>query len=184
LVSLVFGVWKDTAGTEQYMSCSRFFSRNAAAALVVYDVTDRKSFDVLDLHWNMVVKEAPDCVFVLVGNKFDLVEAGTMVQVKILPPFACARATYGLGAQAVSVEEARAFALSHNIVHVTHASAKTGLHLQDIFDVVCKKVAPTQFLSDASSEPYSSPSINAGSFTLTHGPPSNPSEPFFRFRCC
>jgi len=67
-------IW-DTAGQERYKSLVRSYYRGAEVLVVVYDITDEKTFENIDF-W---IKEASDCmnnkpVIVLVGNKTDLEE--------------------------------------------------------------------------------------------------------------
>lgn len=63
----------DTAGQERYQYIATSFYRNAVGAIIVYDVTNRKSFDHVS-KWLKEVEENAheDCVAMLVGNKFDL----------------------------------------------------------------------------------------------------------------
>jgi GTPase SAR1 family protein len=51
------------------------YFRNAVAAIVVYDVTDRLSFEGVD-HWvGLIRQNAPsDITICVVGNKIDLVD--------------------------------------------------------------------------------------------------------------
>ena len=67
-------IW-DTAGQERYKSITSAHYRRAVGALLVYDVTNEKSF--LNLKkWIDDLKEnaEPDIVIMLVGNKIDLCE--------------------------------------------------------------------------------------------------------------
>lgn len=49
------------------------FYRNAVGALVVFDVTDKKSFDRVKKCINEIKEMAhKDCVIIVVGNKCDL----------------------------------------------------------------------------------------------------------------
>ncbi|CAO3692667.1 unnamed protein product [Rhizopus microsporus] len=63
-----FDIW-DTAGQERFRSLAPMYYRNAAAALVVFDVTNYNSF-IGAKRW---IDELPSDVMVaLVGNKIDL----------------------------------------------------------------------------------------------------------------
>ena len=67
-----FELW-DTAGQERYRSLAPMYYRGAAAAIVVYDVTDDETFDgattwIKELH----VRADPSVVIALVGNKADV----------------------------------------------------------------------------------------------------------------
>ncbi|KAJ7493049.1 P-loop containing nucleoside triphosphate hydrolase protein [Mycena galericulata] len=65
----------DTAGTESFRSITRSYYRGAAGALIVYDVTSRRSFDNARA-WLADVRAHADAHVscILVGNKADLVE--------------------------------------------------------------------------------------------------------------
>jgi len=68
-------IW-DTAGQEKFMSITSSYYRNVAVAIVVFDLSDRSSFDnigkwVEDLNSNAPVSK----LMVLVGNKKDLVDS-------------------------------------------------------------------------------------------------------------
>jgi small GTP-binding protein len=64
-------VW-DTAGAERFRTITGNYYRKAHAIIIVYDVTDRKSF-VNIAHWLAEVERycGNDIVRVLVGNKSD-----------------------------------------------------------------------------------------------------------------
>jgi Ras-related protein Rab-11A len=51
-----FEIW-DTAGEEKYRSVNRLFYQNAAACILVYDITRKSSFDELKKYWVNEVKE-------------------------------------------------------------------------------------------------------------------------------
>jgi Ras-related protein Rab-5C len=64
----MFALW-DTAGQERYRSLAPIYYRGAAAAIVVFDLTSRESFDtavgwVETLHGDA----APETLIVLVGR--------------------------------------------------------------------------------------------------------------------
>ncbi len=63
----------DTAGQERYKSMSPIFFRNAIGALLVFDVTDKSSFNDLP-SWIEKLREHTDegIVTILIGNKVDL----------------------------------------------------------------------------------------------------------------
>lgn len=70
-----FQIW-DTAGTEEYLSMTKSFFRDAAAALVVYDVTNPASFAHVTKWLHEFRDVCPDSPAVLVGNKCDLEAEG------------------------------------------------------------------------------------------------------------
>lgn len=65
-------VW-DTAGQERFQSVSNSYLRNADAAVIMYDISDRATFDHVPKWHQTVLSNASDqgCVFVIVGNKLD-----------------------------------------------------------------------------------------------------------------
>lgn len=67
------GLW-DTAGQERFKSMSKSAYRAAAAAIMVFDITNEESFIALGRDWNdMVLKHAPpDIIRIIVGSKHDL----------------------------------------------------------------------------------------------------------------
>ena len=64
-------VW-DTAGTPQYQSVVPIFCRDTNIAIIVYDVTNKSSFEKINC-WYEFVHENSDPSFIIVGNKIDLV---------------------------------------------------------------------------------------------------------------
>lgn len=69
-----FEIW-DTAGQERYKSLAPMYYRNANAALCVYDITSKASFQKAQDWIKELKNQAPDGIVVaLVGNKADLAE--------------------------------------------------------------------------------------------------------------
>jgi Ras-related protein Rab-11A len=61
-------IW-DTAGQERYRSIASSYYRGAVGALLVYDVTDRNSFNHVPMWLKEVEENAEkDCLIMLVGN--------------------------------------------------------------------------------------------------------------------
>jgi small GTP-binding protein len=65
-----FHIW-DTAGTPQFRSVVPMYCRQAALAIIVFDLSQRSSFETV-AGWHSFVKEHADPKFLLVGNKLDL----------------------------------------------------------------------------------------------------------------
>jgi len=109
-----FEIW-DTAGQERYRSLAPMYYRGAAAAIVVYDITNPDSFAGAK-SW---VKELqrrgdPNVVIALAGNKADL-ESRRKV------PF----------------EEANAYAEENGILHM-ETSAKNANNVKSLFVEIAK----------------------------------------------
>merc|ERR1712039_427133 len=68
-VVVKFEIW-DTAGQERYKSLAPMYYRGAAAAVVVYDITSKESFDGAK-SW-VEELQTTDALIALVGNKSDL----------------------------------------------------------------------------------------------------------------
>lgn len=69
-----FGIW-DTAGSERYRSLAPMYYRGAQAAVIVYDMTSKESFEGAQA-WLSELREhgMPNCVVALAANKADLEE--------------------------------------------------------------------------------------------------------------
>ncbi|KAL2524480.1 Ras-related protein RABF2a [Abeliophyllum distichum] len=70
-----FEIW-DTAGQERYHSLAPMYYRGAAAAIIVYDITNQASFDRAK-KWvqELQAQGNPNMVMALAGNKADLLDA-------------------------------------------------------------------------------------------------------------
>ena len=64
----------DTAGQERYESLSRSYFKRADAVLLVYDISDKKSFKRIKDYYIKAIKEncKKDIIILLLGNKADL----------------------------------------------------------------------------------------------------------------
>merc|ERR1719443_1986714 len=111
-----FEIW-DTAGQERYHSLAPMYYRGAAAAIVVFDITSRASFN----RANTWVKELqrqgnPNIVIALAGNKADL---GSK--------------------RMVEPEEAESYA-SDNGIFFMETSAKTATNVNELFVAIARKL--------------------------------------------
>ena len=67
-----FHLW-DTIGQEKYRALTRMFFKDANIVILVYDITNKKSFESLDLWLDQVKNEiGDDFILAVVGNKSDL----------------------------------------------------------------------------------------------------------------
>ena len=63
----------DTSGQERYHSLSANFIKNADGIVLMYDITNRESFDTISRWWNNILEhKEKDFPVILVGNKCDL----------------------------------------------------------------------------------------------------------------
>lgn len=102
-------IW-DTAGQERFRSISKAYYRNAVGVILVFDITERKSFDDLPSWLNDVHALCdPNAVIQLIGNKCDL------------------------GSQrVVTLAEAEQFAEHHHMQYL-ETSAKAGQNVREAF---------------------------------------------------
>ena len=73
--NLLFDIW-DTAGQEKYKALTKFFYKDAAICILVYDICRRNSFDSIKNYWYPQVREnvGENIVLGIAGNKCDLYE--------------------------------------------------------------------------------------------------------------
>jgi small GTP-binding protein len=109
----------DTAGTEKFRSITTGYYRGANAALVVFDLTSKKSFTALN-EWiqNYYKYSNPDSVknVVIIGNKCDLTES-----------------------REVKEEEINDFIKDNNITYF-ETSAKDGKNIDECFNHMAQKL--------------------------------------------
>ena len=67
-------IW-DTAGQDRFLSITRNYYKGANGILLVFDITDRSSFDHIKNWIEKIKEEAPETVIIyLVGNKIDCID--------------------------------------------------------------------------------------------------------------
>ena len=73
--SIQIDLW-DTAGQERFRSLGKHFYKDAYIVILVYDITNKKSFEEIENVWYPSVKEHGEkySVLAVVGNKCDLYE--------------------------------------------------------------------------------------------------------------
>ena len=72
---LKFEIW-DTAGQERYRALTKMFYKDANAAVLVYDITRKDSFEELQTYWANQIKESspPGIILAIAANKSDLID--------------------------------------------------------------------------------------------------------------
>ena len=70
---IILQIW-DTAGQETYRGLSKLFFKGAAGIVIVYDITNKESFDDIKKYWYKQVEEnaLSKVKVAIVGNKYDL----------------------------------------------------------------------------------------------------------------
>ena len=79
--TLNLDIW-DTAGQEIYRSISKLFYKGASVGILVYDITNIKSFNSIKEYWYNELKEntGSNIIFNVVGNKADLFESENVTE--------------------------------------------------------------------------------------------------------
>ena len=109
----------DTAGQEQFNAISTMYYQNAVGALLVYDASIFETFEKVK-QWVITLQEAvgKDIIFVIAGNKMDLIDKNIMEQQKAEIDSYCAK------------ERCKHF----------YTSAKTGFQLDEVFQTLINSV--------------------------------------------
>ena len=114
-------IW-DTAGQEKFKSITENFYKGAQGIILVFDLTDRGSFDNIRV-WlkNIFEKAGKNVVICLVGNKLDL------YQLYMVDP--------STQAKCVPQEDVDQLLAEHPF-HYLKTSAKTNINVKEAFDYV------------------------------------------------
>eukprot|EP00484_Ammonia_sp_Unknown_P005353 CAMPEP_0197056828 /NCGR_PEP_ID=MMETSP1384-20130603/90060_1 /TAXON_ID=29189 /ORGANISM="Ammonia sp." /LENGTH=202 /DNA_ID=CAMNT_0042491001 /DNA_START=96 /DNA_END=704 /DNA_ORIENTATION=+ len=81
-------IW-DTAGQEKFKTITSSYYRNAHAVMIVYDVSDRKSFDNIESWLGDIEKFCPDKVSkMIIGNKCDIEPSERQVELSFAQSYA------------------------------------------------------------------------------------------------
>jgi Ras-related protein Rab-2A len=107
-------IW-DTAGQESFRSIVRSYYKEATVALLVYDVTNIKSFNSLQKWLDDITGMSHNPCMMLVGNKIDLTNANT-----------------NANKREVTVEQGEIFASEHGMGFI-ETSALNGTGVNDAF---------------------------------------------------
>ena len=112
-------IW-DTAGMERYRAMNSVYYRDAIGALLVFDLTNKDSFDELE-GWltTFITNSSPNPVIILIGNKKDL---GDNIE--------------------VTEEEIQQFSDKHNLKYFS-TSALTGDGVREMFDALIEMLPDT-----------------------------------------
>ena len=110
-------IW-DTAGQENFRSITRAYYKNSVCAMVVYDITNRESFEHVQNWIEDVKNQSPKTVLIiLLGNKVDLDDD-----------------------RKVSYDEGNEFATKNGLLFM-ETSAKSGVGVEEIFKQSAKEIA-------------------------------------------
>ena len=111
----------DTAGQERYKSFAPIYYRGASAALIVYDITNRRTLQEAKW-WLKQLRKTCDISSMaigFVGNKLDLAEE----------------------TRQVAPEDVEDFVEENGLIHC-ETSAKTAANVAELFTRICERVKP------------------------------------------
>ena len=118
-------IW-DTVGQEQYRSVTSIFYKEALICILVYDITNRESFESIKNYWyNTVIENGMKGVIIgVAGNKCDLYEN-----------------------EAVSEKEGQDYGHSIN-AYFKLVSAKNNISIDEFFNSMVEKFVESNFMDD------------------------------------
>lgn len=109
-------IW-DTAGQERFRSVTHAYYRDSHALLLLYDITNKQSFDNIRAWLSEIKEYAPEnSVVMLLGNKSDKTNE-----------------------RVVKKEEGERLALEHNVAFM-ETSAKTGMNVDLAFMAIAREL--------------------------------------------
>lgn len=149
----------DTAGQERFRSLIPSYIRDSSVAIVVYDVTNRESFQSTS-KWveDVRAERGNDVIIALVGNKTDLSDK---------------RYVLTTDSSEVSTEEGEARAKEYNDIMFMETSAKAGQNVMPLF----KKIAQAlPGMDDAQTEGAASAAHHSTCSRLTQLSTCRPSR--------
>ena len=121
-------IW-DTAGQERFKNITASYYRGGNGVLVVYDITDRDSFENLNSWLIEIEKNANKNVYkLLIGNKCDLEDK-----------------------RKVSYQEGKDFATSNGMQFI-ETSAKNDTKVKDAFELLTQEIIKASITKDKGME--------------------------------
>jgi small GTP-binding protein len=124
-MNLKLDIW-DTAGQEKYRSLTKFFYKDAAIAILVYDVTNKSSFTELSEYWTQQLMEcgSENLIIGIAGNKCDMVNEEKVnetevkeLATKIGATFQLTSAKTNIGIDTLFQKLGERFLVLHNVEH-------------------------------------------------------------------
>ena len=128
-------IW-DTAGQERYMAVNKNTLQKVQGIIIMYDLTNRKSFENLERWFNIVSQNFPGKTIFLVANKLDLADDKRIV----------------------TVEEGQKLAEENNMKFY-EGSGQNGENVEEIFIQMAEKVYEN-IINDKDSFQSSSSKLN------------------------
>ena len=112
-------IW-DTAGQEKYMSVNKNLFQRVQGVILMYDITNRETFERLNVWLNIIKQMTNDIPIILVGNKLDLENSENEGRI-------------------IEYSEGEEFA-KENDFEFFEASAKNGTNVEKAFIAIAEKI--------------------------------------------
>ena len=112
-------IW-DTAGQEKYMSMNKSLFQRVQGIILMYDITNRETFERLHIWLNLIKQMTNEIPIILVGNKLDLEDSEEHGRI-------------------VEYNEGDDFA-NENEIDFFEVSAVSGANIDNIFISIAEKV--------------------------------------------
>jgi len=116
-------IW-DTAGQERYYSIIKQYYRDVIGAIIIYDITDSKSFENINKWYNDLILSNDNIKIILIGNKLDLIDD-----------------------RIISFELGQKFAKYHNILFM-ETSALSCNNINDAFELLIKDICADNIINN------------------------------------
>ena len=118
----------DTAGQERFKSLAPMYYRGSKFAVIVFDITSKKSFNGAKKWIKQLITICGDsCSYILVGNKIDLEDRRQVLK-----------------------QESKKFSEEKNILYI-EVSAKTGENIENIFYDLVRNSIPREIKNDTTN---------------------------------
>ena len=139
--NVILDIW-DTAGQEKFHSMGRHFYKNSHIIIIIYDMTNKNTFEDIKNHWFNDILEHADKykVIGLVGNKFDLYDTEGVEEINenIIKEF---------------IDQVKG-QQDTELIHMK-VSAKTGVNIKSLFQTLIKKYLEKELVNDNLEKAYS-----------------------------
>ena len=124
-IEIKLNIW-DTAGQERFRSLSPLFLKGSHIVIMVYDITNKDSFDELETFWKEKIKDnTSNIILGLAANKSDLYER-----------------------EVVTIEEGKEFAKNNDAIFFETTAKNYESTRQLFIELVTKYIEKYGFISD------------------------------------
>ena len=156
-----YEIW-DTAGQEKYRSINKIFYQDACVALLLYDITQKDSYEAIKDYWYNEVKEySPNnVIIVIVGNKSDLYEH-----------------------EQIDENEVKEYCKSINVLF-KQTSAKSGEGINELFEMIGLKILNSEDYKNIKKEKTSSKSVKIKNDSENNSQTNNENDGKNKKKCC